>query len=303
MAGAATRRALLTAGCVLVAGQVGAQSDPRTRFTTLRLGVNLERWFSVAADQRPRRLGRSWWEGLRALGFDHARLFIPGDAGDGDTVPRLFLDAVQDANAAGLTVLLGLEDFYKASDPWDAERLRRVAARAALFGRETSPGQVALAPLNEPAFENAAAWTQVRNRLLAMVRQEAPQHVLIWGGHEWCSWRSLIQQPAPPDPLTIAEVHDYQGGEAHWVAQRFGDCLAWGRRTGIPVMVTELGGALAHAENEAAWAADLRRALPELRRMGVPATLWAVTHGGHWRLQQGDGPALRPALAAAIRGG
>jgi hypothetical protein len=141
----------------------------------------------------------------------------------------------------------------------------------------------------------------VRDRLLALVRAEAPRHVLMWGGHEWCSWRSLLPQTPPRDPLTIAEVHDYQGGDAAWVAGRFGDVAAWSRRHRMPAMVTELGGALPHADNERAWAEDLGHALPVLRRLGLPATLWAVTHGGHWRLQQGDGPALRPALAAAVR--
>jgi hypothetical protein len=301
----ARRRALLAAGGALIGAAslpAAAQDDVRRHFTGLRLGANLERWFPIAADQRPRRLGRGWWQGLRAAGFDHARLFIPRDAGDGEDVPRLFLAAVEDANAAGLPVLLGLEDIYEPDKPWGEGVLRRVAARAALFARATDPTRLALAPLNEPAFGDAASWTPVRDRLLALVRGQAPRHVLVWGGHEWCSWRSLIRQPPARDPLTIAEVHDYEGGEAHWVAQRFGECAAWGRRHATPVMVTELGGALPHAENVGAWAADLSRALPELRRLGLPVALWAVTHGGHWRLQDGDGPAPRRALAAAIRG-
>ena len=304
MQGLATRRALLAVGCALAgaAGQPArAQDDLRARFAALGLGANLERWFPIAADQRARRLGRGWWQELRGQGFDHARLFIPRDAGDGEDVPRLFLTAVEDANAAGLPVLLGLDDLYESTDPWNEARLRRMAARARLFARGTDPARVVLAPLNEPAFPSPAAWTPVRNRLLALVRAGAPRHVLMWGGHEWCSWRSLLPQSPPPDPLTIAEVHDYQGGDAAWIAERFGDAASWGRRHRMPVMVTELGGSLPHADNEHAWAEDLRRALPVLRRLGLPVTLWAVTHGGHWRLQQGEGPVLRPALAAALR--
>jgi hypothetical protein len=278
-----------------------AHNDPRARFATLRIGVNLERWFPVAADRQARRLGRRWWEGLRAQGFDHARLFLPRDAGEGEDVPRLFLAAVEDANAAGLPVLLALEDLYEADRPWDAAMLRSLAARARFFARATDPAEVALAPLNEPAFPSPAAWTPVRDRLLAIMRAEAPRHVLVWGGHEWCSWRSLLAQPPPGDSMTIAEVHDYEGGDAAWVARRFGEAAAWGRRHCVPVMVTELGGAMPHAADEAAWAADLSRALPELRRLGLPVSLWAVTHGGHWRLQEGDGPALRPRLARATR--
>jgi hypothetical protein len=56
------------------------------------------------------------------------------------------------------------------------------------------------------------------------------------------------------------------------------------------------------AENRAAWAADLRQSLPVLRRLRLPATLWAYTHGGAWRLQPGEGPALYPEFRGALDG-
>ncbi len=297
---ALTRRMALTAAAAAVATPASAR-DFRPLAASLRLGANVERWFAVAADQRPRRLGRGWWEEFRAAGFDHARLFIPKDAGNGDEVPRLFLQAVEDANAAGLPVLLALSDLFPEWEPWDAEMWRAVEARARLFAGATDPARVALAPLNEPAFREARSWTPVRDRLLALTRAAAPAHTLVWGGHEWCSWRSLLPQTPPADPNTIAEVHDYEGGDAAWVAGRFGDVAGWARRHGRRVLVTELGGAQPHREDEAAWAADLTRSLPELRRLGLPVTLWAITHGGHWRLQAGAAPVPRPRLAAALR--
>lgn len=297
-----TRRAVLATGAVLAAGPARAQAPTfRDLLPSLRLGANLERWFPVAAAQRPRRLGRGWWQDLRAAGFDHARLFIPRDAGAGEDVPRLFLQAIEDADAAGLPVLLGLSDLYEPWNPWDDAAWRVMQGRARLFGGATDPARVALAPLNEPAFDNPAAWTPVRDRLLAATRAAAPRHALVWGGHEWCSWRSLLRQVPPADPLTIAEVHDYEGGAATWVAERFGAVAAWRDRHAVPVIVAELGGALPHAEDEAAWARDLAVALPVLRRLGLPATLWAVTHGGHWRIQQGETPRPRPRLAEALR--
>ncbi len=295
-----TRRAALAAAASTLAAPADA-ADFRARLPELRLGANVERWFTIAADNRPRRLGRGWWEEFRGAGFDHVRLFIPKEAGDGDDVPRLFLQAVEDARAAGLPVLLALSDLFAEWEPWDAGMWRTVERRARLFADATDPASVALAPLNEPAFRTPATWTPIRDRLLAVTRAAAPRHTLLWGGHEWCSWRSLPPQPPPSDPNTIAEVHDYEGGDARWVAQRFGEAARWGTRHGFRVMVTELGGAHPHREDEAAWAADLSRALPELRRLGLPVTLWAVTHGSHWRLQAGERPALRPRLAAALR--
>jgi hypothetical protein len=295
------RRALVATALAAAAPRAATAQGLRPRIAELRLGANLERWFPVAAAQHPRRLGRGWWERFRDAGFDHARLFLPRDAGEGEDVPRLFLAALEDAQAAGVPVLLGLSDFFHGSHPWTEAEWRQLSRRARLFGAETDAGRVVLAPVNEPAFDSPAAWTPVRDRLLAAVRAEAPRHTLMWGGHEWCSWRSLPPQPPPADPNTIAEVHDYEGGDARWVAQRFGAVATWRDRHRVPVVVAELGGQLRHAEDEAAWAADLRRALPELRRLGLPATLWAITHGGHWRLQQADGPAPRTRLAEALR--
>lgn len=297
------RRALMAAAAAAPLAPRAAEAAEafRARIQTLRLGANLERWFPVAARQRPRRLGRGWWEGLREAGFDHARLFIPRDAGDGMQVPRLFLTAIQDATAVGLPVTIGLGDLYEEDSPWDEAAWRAMRARAALFAAETDPALVAIAPLNEPAFAGHAAWTPVRDRLLTAAREAAPRHALVWGGHEWCSWRSLLRQPPPADSGTIAEVHDYEGGNAARVAERFGAVAEWRARNGVPVIVSELGGALPHAEDEAAWARDLRTALPVLARLGLPATLWAVTHGGHWRIQEEETPRPRPLLAAALR--
>ena len=106
---------------------------------------------------------------------------------------------------------------------------------------------------------------------------------------------------APPaDPNTMVEVHDYEGGDAKAVGERFGQVAAWRERHGQTVLVAELGGAVNHREDRAAWAADLRQSLPTLRRLRLPAALWAYTHGGHWRLQPGESPALYPELRSAL---
>ncbi|MBV1798127.1 cellulase family glycosylhydrolase [Siccirubricoccus sp. G192] len=157
-----------------------------------------------------------------------------------------------------------------------------------------------LAPLNEPAFPDTATWLPMRDRLLAALRRAAPRHTLMWGGHEWCSAASLLEATPPADRNTIAEVHDYAGGDAGAVQARFADMAAWRDRHRLPVLVTELGGPQAHAEDRAALAADLRASLPVLRRLRLPATLWTYTHGGWWRLQPGEDSAPYPELRAAL---
>jgi hypothetical protein len=305
------RRALLAgaAAAALAPRGAGAADGPlRARLARLRLGANLERWYPVARNNQPRRLGPGWWQGFRtAGGFDHARMFLPPakETGGGTDILGLWLQAVQDANAAGLPVLLGLTDAFHHSSPWGDAEWRSLAERAAFFAARTDPGQVVLAPLNEPAFPDTPSWIPVRDRLLAELRRAAPRHLLMWGGREWCSARSLAEAPPPADPGTVAEVHDYQGGDAAAVRARFAPVAAWRDRHGgrVPVLVSELGGAEAHKTDPAALAADLRQSLPALRALGLPAALWTYTHGGWWRLQPGDDPALRPEIRAAVRGG
>ena len=110
----------------------------------------------------------------------------------------------------------------------------------------------------------------------------------------------MLQNTPPADPNTVVEVHDYEGGDAGAVEWRFGQVAAWRERHRQTVIVAELGGAVNHREDRAAWAADLRQSLPVLRRLRLPATLWAYTYGGHWRLQPGESPALFPEFRAAL---
>jgi hypothetical protein len=298
------RRTLLAGVLTLPAMAARAQPQPlRQRLTELRVGANIERWFAVAANNHPRRLGVDWWRQFRQAGFDHARMFIPNpkDSGESPDLLELFLQAVSDANRAGLPVLLGLLDSFHQSSPWSDREWRVLNARAAFFGARTDPNQVVLAALNEAAFPDAQSWAPMRDRLLETVRGHAPRHVLSWGGWEWCSLRSLLDMPPPRDANCIAEVHDYQGGTSDEVAHRFGQAAAWRSRNNMPVLVTELGGVEAHRQDPPALAADLRQSLPALRRLKLPASLWAYTHGSWWRLQNDQSPTprepFRPLLA------
>jgi len=198
--------------------------------------------------------------------------------------------------AAGLPVLLGMADMWYQNAPWEAPEWAAMRARAEYFAARTDPGQVVLAALNEPAFDNAANWLPLRDRLLGTMRRAAPRHLLMWGGWEWCSARSLLDCPAPADPGTVAEVHDYEGGDAAAVTARFGPVAAWRDRNRLPVLVTELGGAKGHETDRAAWAADLAQVLPVLRELGLPANLWSYSHGGWWRIQANEDATPRPGL-------
>jgi hypothetical protein len=220
-------------------------------------------------------------------------MFLPEvkNTGEGTEIPAMFAQAVEDAVAARLPVLLGLADSFHHSAPWEERDWRAFATRAAFFAARTDPAHVVLAPLNEPAFPDTATWLPVRDRMLRKLRQAAPRHTLMWGGREWCSTTSLLEMEPPSDPNTVAEVHDYLGGNASAVEERFAAVATWRDRHRLPVLATELGGPQEHATNRAALAGDLGQSLPVLRRLRLPVTLWSYTHGRWWRLQPGDEPA------------
>jgi len=295
----ASRRGLLAAALLAAGPAAGQTGDLRTRLSRLSCGANLERWFPVARDNQSRRLGRGWWRDFRAAGFDHARMFVPGGGG-GSELLELFRQAIEDANAAGLPILFGLNDIIQQGTP-AVEEWDKLASRARFFGSRTDPDMVALAPLNEPAFETTAAWVPVRDRMLATLRAAAPRHLLIWGGREWNSLRSLLEIAPPADPWTVAEVHDYAGGITAEVRRRFADAAAWRDRHRIPVMVAEYNGPGGNRTDRAAWSRDLQQGLPALRALGLPATLWSYSHGSWYRLQPGDGPEPYPEVRALLR--
>jgi hypothetical protein len=293
-----SRRALLAAP-LFAAGPAAAQGGNfRARLARLRCGANLERWFPVARDNHPRRLGRGWWRDFQAAGFDHARMFIPSGGG-GSELLEMFQQAIEDANAVGLPVLFGLNDILQQDTP-EARDWDRLAARARFFAARTDPEMVVLAPLNEPAFETTRAWLPVRDRMLATVRAAAPRHLLMWGGREWNSLRSLLEIAPPSDPWTIAEVHDYEGGNGAAVRRRFAEAVAWRERYRIPVLVAEYNGSGNNQTNRVAWIRDLREGLPVLRALGLPATLWSYSDGSWYRMQPGDGPAPYPEVRAVL---
>ena len=248
----------------------------RERLGALRLGANLERWFTIGSNNHPRCLGRAWWRGFKGAGFDHVRLFIPDVAytGDGLGIAEMYREAAADAVSAGLPVLVGLSDFFKHGEPWGDRHWKALEDRAAVFAR-TDPSHIVLAPVNESAFPDAPAWTPVRDRLLGVVRRAAPHPRL--GRHEWGSSRSLLQTTRPPPTPRMRSKSPFLGSVLFSPGARV---TAW-RRAGHG------GGSPA---------AQPRMVAPPLRRPCAPAL---APSGSIPR--PGAGRRLRPARSGASR--
>lgn len=170
----------------------------------LQRGLNLSHWFEY---ERGQGLTAAEFRALKAMGLDHVR--IPVDPVVGGWSPlfggRLgFLDelvaAVETGVQAGLEVVVDLH-----LEPSDKTRIEgRPASEDALvrlweqMARALSPlpqRQLALELYNEPQFYGhlASRWPRLQRRLLAAVRQQAPQHLVLLTGASGGGFEGLNQ--------------------------------------------------------------------------------------------------------------
>lgn len=241
---------------LLLALSVNAQEDGLTdaRFAALARGVNLSHW--VWLPQRPN--DPNFFDSfitaqdmtlLREVGFTHVRLpFNPAyliDEDDPDLLRDFFLNrldtAVDLALEADLAIIIDmhpLADFLEALAMDDAhvEQVEQVWRNLAAHFSERDPNQVFLEVMNEPAFnlywseseqaQAAARWYEVQGRLLAAMREGAPDHTLIATSYTWDGLDELIEMQPYDDPNIVYNFHFYdpfpfthQGAE--WVGAPF----------------------------------------------------------------------------------
>jgi hypothetical protein len=182
------------------ASQPDGDGVPLALAASLRHGVNLQGWtlwhepvFTAREMQR-----------LKADGFDHVRIYFEARASDADitTYPtdlaRDWLvqkaDAViANALAAGLAVIvsptpgIAPEDSPAAIDG----HVAALGAYAAHLASRFDTDRIVIETTNEPMFPSQAAWATVEARLIAVVREAAPDMTimtaanLISGGAWW----------------------------------------------------------------------------------------------------------------------
>jgi endoglucanase len=196
---------------------------------TLRRGLNLSHWFAQSRSAQ----GYSQ-EHLTAhttaadvalihrLGFDHVRvsvdptlLFTPANV---EIVQRDRLQeldrAIRMIIDADLAVVIDMHptpDFKKALERDDRHVERFADFWRALAGRFAAlPVQrVVFEILNEPEFEDRYRWSGVQAKLLAGIRQAAPQHTAIVSGHRWTSIEELLSLEPVRDANVIYNFHFY----------------------------------------------------------------------------------------------
>jgi len=196
---------------------------------TLRRGLNLSHWFAQARSTQgysqehlTAHTTSSDAALIRRLGFDHVRLSVdpallftpanveivqPGQLQQLERAIRIIIDA-------DLAVVIDMHppsDFKRALQQDDGH-----VERFADFWRDLASRLVALPVegvvfeiLNEPEFQDRYRWGGVQAKLLAAIRQAAPQHTAIVSGHRWASIDELLSLEPLRDANVIYNFHFY----------------------------------------------------------------------------------------------
>src|SRR5436309_5822163 len=196
---------------------------------TLRRGLNLSHWFAQARSAQgynqqhlTAHTTASDVALIRRLGFDHARLsvdpallFTPANV---ELVQRDRLQELErairmiiDADLAVVIDMHPTADFKKALGRDDGQVERFADFWRDLAGRfaRLPVNRVVFEILNEPEFEDRYRWSGVQAKLLAGVRQAAPRHTAIVGGHRSASIEELLSLEPVRDANVIYNFHFY----------------------------------------------------------------------------------------------
>jgi len=226
---------ILTANLILVSFSAEAQQAGKVtqgeaqRVPILRRGLNLSHWFAQARtpqgysqDHLTAHVTVSDVALIHRLGFDHVRLSVdPVLLFTPENVEIVQRDRLQELERAirmiidaDLAVVIDMHptpDFQKALQRDDGH-----VERFAYFWRDLA-GRLARLPvervvfeiLNEPQFEDRYRWSGVQAKLLASIRQGAPQHTVVVSGHGWASIEELLSLDPVRDTNVIYNFHFY----------------------------------------------------------------------------------------------
>jgi len=222
---------------VLSASQIFAAAPIVVSIPALRRGINLTHWFEY---ERGQAVSAAEMVVLRQRGIDHVRIPVdPVACGWRMDMSGLlpFLatlrTAIEQALTADLDVVVDLhlepEDKLKVESQPELER--HLLTLWSVLSRELGQlpaKRVAFELLNEPQYYGwrAPRWSVLQQRLLQVVRVNAPQHLVLLSGNEGGSLKGLRALPLVPD-TTVAYVFHYydpflfthQG--AHWLDTRY----------------------------------------------------------------------------------
>ena len=198
------------------------------RFGRLRRGINLSHWFSQAANYSKSHLDTHTTARdialIKSLGFDHVRLPIEpapllSNTPDPSILNTTYLGYIDSALdmilATGLTVIIDIHpsDEFKlrmARDERGIEAFSKFWRAFASHLAKRDSESVLLEVINEPMVEDAYRWYGIQGKLIAAIRQSAPNHTIIASGHRWSGLSEMLFLEPYADPNIIYNFHYYE---------------------------------------------------------------------------------------------
>ena len=214
--------------CLPSAAQTGS-SPAQQRAHHVRRGINLSEWFAQVYD--PRGYTKEHLVGwvtaddialIKSMGFDHVRLSVNPEPmmrhNMADHIPQEYLGyldaAVKMILDHGLAVILDMhpDSDFKAKLVQHDDEVEQFSDFWRALARHYStydPEMVYFEILNEPEFRDRYRWAGVQAKLVAAVRDGAPQNTIIAAGANWSDVDDLLAMTPLSDPNVIYNFHFY----------------------------------------------------------------------------------------------
>jgi hypothetical protein len=122
---------------------------------------------------------------------------------------------VQRLTRAGLGVMV--EPHPQRVENWDFEHSAEARRRLLGFWRDLAPALARFSPemvfpevVNEPVYQNPAAWDSFQAELLQTIRAALPRHSVVLTGTNWSSIDGLLQVRPVADRNVVYSFHSYE---------------------------------------------------------------------------------------------
>lgn len=206
-----------------------SSSIAQRRAAHLRHGINLSEWFAQVYDPKgyTKEHFESWTTAedialIKTMGFDHVRLSVNPQPmmrhNMADELPPEYLayldSAVKMILDRGLAVIIDMHpesDFKQRLVQHDdfVEQFSDFWRAIARHYSTRDPEMVFFEVLNEPEFRDRYRWAGVQAKLVAAIREGAPQHTIIAAGANWSDVEDLLALTPLADPNVIYNFHFY----------------------------------------------------------------------------------------------
>ena len=224
----------LLLSATLVLGQPGASSAPLSsvpaaRLAHLRRGINTSAWFSQLGD--PKNYTKEHLQQhttaddialIKRMGFDNIRLSVDPQPmfsrGHADALPAEYLGYLDHAvdmilqQHLAVTIDIHPESEFKQkllTDDAFVEQFADLWRALALHYSQLDPDYVFFEVMNEPEMRDRYRWAGIQTKLLAAIREGAPQNTVILAGARWSDDDDLLFVDPVRDANVIYNFHFY----------------------------------------------------------------------------------------------